>query len=95
MRTGPFWTITQRVVVTRYRRFGITSWSFLQGSRIQRPLVIFVGRVGRCSSSVLHRGKTSWETEATSAERGDKGKTYIRNKIKHRKKEVKKKLANN
>jgi hypothetical protein len=42
---------------------------------------------------VLHRGKTSWETEATSAERGDKGKTYIRNKIKHRKKGSKEEIG--
>jgi len=35
LRTAPFWVITQRVVViSYYRRFGTTSWSHPQGSRI-------------------------------------------------------------
>jgi hypothetical protein len=36
MRTALFWVITQRAVVTSYRRFGTTYRSYPQGSRIKR-----------------------------------------------------------
>jgi hypothetical protein len=69
MRIALFWTITQRVVVTPYRHFVITSWSYLQGSRIQERLIIIVGRVGKCSSWVLHRGKAAIHNCRTGRQR--------------------------
>ena len=37
-----FWVIKQRAVVIRYRRFGTTSLSHLQGSRIPITLALLV-----------------------------------------------------
>jgi hypothetical protein len=46
MRTAVFWTLTQRVVVIRYRRFGITSRDHLQG------LILNMGPTGCPETSV-------------------------------------------
>ena len=44
LRIEPFWVITQRIVVIRYRRFGTTCRSHLRSSRVQKGFWILDSR---------------------------------------------------